>query len=283
MTSTNDSAASIPIADSAASFRQVHLNLTTRGDRHAVARWSIHVDKRIIRWSDWFQSHSGERDPAGLKESAIRLDFYVARSGRAFVDVSGHYRNDSEYLLRLDGRSMLSGYIVILLVPAFIIIPQAAFRSMASELDDGTFETLSLSMLKPTHILFGKLNVAVLQLIVYMSIVAPCIAMTYLLRGCHARVDPLRVFGGRAHYIGASCHCHFAGCLFTRPDVASYLLAGFHRDPIDSRIFYHGGTHRDHAARVGRLPCRFHVGRTPGFWVAPRFFTLGYCSLVRQA
>ena len=54
---------------------------------------------------------------------------------------------------------------------------------MASELDDGTFETLSLSTLTPRHILIGKLSVAALQLLIYFSVLAPCIALTYLLRG----------------------------------------------------------------------------------------------------
>jgi len=54
---------------------------------------------------------------------------------------------------------------------------------MASELEDGTFETLSLSTLSPGPILVGKLSDAALQLIVYLSVIAPCIALTYLLRG----------------------------------------------------------------------------------------------------
>lgn len=82
-----------------------------------------------------------------------------------------------------NGAPLLIGYAMILLVPALIIIPQASFRSMASELEDGTFETLSLSMLSPRHIMLGKLSVAALQLVVYVSVIAPCIALTYLLRG----------------------------------------------------------------------------------------------------
>ena len=82
-----------------------------------------------------------------------------------------------------NGAPLLIGYSMILIVPALIIIPQASFRSMASELEDGTFETLSLSMLSPRHIMMGKLSVACLQLMIYVSVIAPCIALTYLLRG----------------------------------------------------------------------------------------------------
>ena len=82
-----------------------------------------------------------------------------------------------------NGAPLLIGYAMILIVPALIIIPQASFRSMASELEDGTFETLSLSLLSPRHLMLGKLSVAALQLMIYVSVIAPCIALTYLLRG----------------------------------------------------------------------------------------------------
>lgn len=81
------------------------------------------------------------------------------------------------------GPSMLLGYYLILTIPLLIVVPYAAFRSLASEREDGTFELLSITALSARQIVTGKLGSAVLQMLVYYSALAPCIAFTYLLRG----------------------------------------------------------------------------------------------------
>lgn len=81
------------------------------------------------------------------------------------------------------GRFMLSGYFVILTIPVLIIVPFSAFRSLAAEREDGTFELLSITALSSRQIVTGKLGSAMLQMLVYYSALAPCIAFTYLLRG----------------------------------------------------------------------------------------------------
>jgi ABC-type transport system involved in cytochrome c biogenesis permease component len=81
------------------------------------------------------------------------------------------------------GPFMVAGYYVILAVPLLIIVPFVAFRSLAAEREDGTFELLSIATLTARQIVVGKLASAVLQMAVYYSAIAPCIAFTYLLRG----------------------------------------------------------------------------------------------------
>ena len=81
------------------------------------------------------------------------------------------------------GRFMLLGYYFILAFPLIVIVPFSAFRSLASEREDGTFELLSISTLQPYQIVLGKLGSSILQIVLYLSILAPCIAFTYLLRG----------------------------------------------------------------------------------------------------
>ena len=78
---------------------------------------------------------------------------------------------------------MLVGYYIVLSVPLLIVVPYAAFRSLAGEWEDGTFELLSITTLSARQIVAGKLASAVLQMMVYYSALAPCIAFTYLLRG----------------------------------------------------------------------------------------------------
>jgi ABC-type transport system involved in multi-copper enzyme maturation permease subunit len=81
------------------------------------------------------------------------------------------------------GPSMLLGYYFVLAVPLLVVVPFAAFRSLASEREDGTYELLSITALSPRLIITGKLGSAILQMIVYYSALTPCIVFTYILRG----------------------------------------------------------------------------------------------------
>src|SRR5487761_1123679 len=84
------------------------------------------------------------------------------------------------------GLDMFLGYYVILAVPLLVVVPFGAFRSLASEREDGTYELLSITTLRPRQIGSGKLGSAVLQMLVYLSAVSPCLAFTYMLRGIDA-------------------------------------------------------------------------------------------------
>jgi hypothetical protein len=81
------------------------------------------------------------------------------------------------------GPVVLLGYYVVLSIPLLIVVPYAAFRSLAAEREDGTYELLSITTLSARQIVVGKLGSAMLQMVVYYSALAPCIAFTYLLRG----------------------------------------------------------------------------------------------------
>lgn len=81
------------------------------------------------------------------------------------------------------GPEMLIGYFWVLAFPLIVIVPFSAFRSLAAEREDGTYELLSITTLTARQIVGGKLGSAVLQMMVYLSALSPCIAFTYLLRG----------------------------------------------------------------------------------------------------
>lgn len=140
-------------------------------------------DQRLIRASHWLNPILVKETRQALKSKQFTWTFMlliIFTIGWTLLAVLSSIPNvyyDS------DGSIFLVGYLIILLLPSTIVIPQAAFRSMSSELEDGTFETLSLSMLRAGQVVYGKLSVAALQLVVYLSILAPCIALTYLLRG----------------------------------------------------------------------------------------------------
>lgn len=81
------------------------------------------------------------------------------------------------------GWSFFMGYFVILAFPLLVIVPFGAFRSLTAEREDGTYELLSITTLRPSQVVNGKLSSAIMQMVVYLSAVSPCIAFTYLLRG----------------------------------------------------------------------------------------------------
>src|SRR5690606_11793704 len=58
-----------------------------------------------------------------------------------------------------------------------------AFNSMRTELKGGIVEQLLLSRLSPGSVLLGKLQAAMVQFVLYVSVLAPLLATSYLLRG----------------------------------------------------------------------------------------------------
>jgi hypothetical protein len=70
------------------------------------------------------------------------------------------------------------------LVPlALFVVPMHAYHAMRTELRAGIVEQLLLSRLRPMRIVAGKLGAAMVQFFLYLSLLAPLLATTYLLRG----------------------------------------------------------------------------------------------------
>ncbi|MCY2985606.1 MAG: hypothetical protein NTY15_18425 [Planctomycetota bacterium] len=150
-------------------------------------------DKRLIAWSDWINPILVKETRQALKSKQFSWTLMLVTLVILAWSVLGIVGMIPSIYYNSNGSALLIGYVIILIVPALIVIPQATFRSMASELEDGTFETLSLSTLSPRQILFGKLSVSALQLVVYLSVISPCIALTYLLRGVTLEVIAMTI------------------------------------------------------------------------------------------
>jgi hypothetical protein len=82
-----------------------------------------------------------------------------------------------------EGGTMLGWYYAILALPLIVVVPLAAFRSLIAEREDNTYDLLSITSLKPRQIIAGKLGSSIAQMAVYFSVITPCLAFTYLLRG----------------------------------------------------------------------------------------------------
>jgi len=98
-----------------------------------------------------------------------------------------------------EGGSMLIVYCAILAFPLMLIVPYSAYRSLAAEQEDNTYDLLSITALTTGQIITGKLGSAVVQMLVYLSAVSPCIAFAFLLRGIDAlTIVVLLVYFGMA-------------------------------------------------------------------------------------
>ncbi len=81
------------------------------------------------------------------------------------------------------GTIFLVVYFTILAFPLVIVVPFSAYRSLSAEQESNTRDLLEVSTLTPKKVINGKLGSAMLQAMVYLSAIAPCVAFSYLLRG----------------------------------------------------------------------------------------------------
>ena len=145
--------------------------------------WLTRLDGFLERSSDWLNPILVKEARQALKSRQFLICFSLVLGlgwGWSLLGIAilspGVYYNPG-------GPLMLSGYVVILSLPVLLMVPFVAFRSLAGEVEDGTFELLSITALNARQIVTGKLGSATLQMLVYFSALAPCVVFTYMLRG----------------------------------------------------------------------------------------------------
>lgn len=89
----------------------------------------------------------------------------------------------SDYVDGQTGRGAFDAGFATLIPLVLFIIPMQAYNSMRTELKGGIVEQLLLSRLSPGAVLSGKLQAAMVQFMLYVSVMSPLIATSYLLRG----------------------------------------------------------------------------------------------------
>ena len=141
------------------------------------------IDDVLTRLGDYLNPILVKETRQALKSRQFTASFWLVllfAAGWSFLGIS--ILMPRVYYLP-SGREMLTGYFVILCIPLLLVVPFSAFRSLATECEDGTYELLSITSLSARQIVTGKLGSAVLQMMVFYAALAPCIAFTYLLRG----------------------------------------------------------------------------------------------------
>jgi hypothetical protein len=156
---------------------------STRRARVALATGFGRLEATLERWGERLNPILIKEARQALKSRHFTVTFALLLSCAWVWSVLGIVWQLPDIYYAPSGLTMLLGYYVILAVPMLLIVPFSAFRSLASEREDLTYELLSISTLTSRQIITGKLGSAILQMMVYYSALAPCIAFTYLLRG----------------------------------------------------------------------------------------------------
>ena len=150
--------------------------------------------------SEWCSSILVKETRQALKSKQFLWTYFLLLTCVALWTIVGIAFGDLNYGQNNAGQELLMGFWVILGFPLGIIIPFSAYRSLAREYEDGTIHLISITTMKPHQIIIGKFGSAILQMLVYLSVLAPCILFTYLLRG----VSLSQIFLGLVICVGAS-------------------------------------------------------------------------------
>lgn len=224
----------------------------------AIASSHIAPASRLDRWLE----AAGDRlNPILVKETRQSLKsrqftlWFVLLLIGCWVTTIGAiaYVGPSIHYLSLGGR-LLYVYYVILALPLVVVTPFSAYRSLSSEHEENTSDLLEVSSLNARQLVNGKLGSALLQIVVYLAALAPCVAFTYLLRGVELATIALLLLyavlastglsavglvvaaASRQKYAQVVASVAFAGILFLA--YAGLLAAAFELIGLDSRFLH---------------------------------------------
>ncbi len=149
-------------------------------DGHGV--WGL-IDRVGERVSGWLNPILIKEARQSLKSRQFIATFSLLLLASCIWTVLGIVINSPDVYYVPSGDILLSGYYFVLAIPLIGMVPLAAHRSLAAEIDDDTFEMLVITQLSAMRIVMGKLNSAMLQMMIYFAAIVPCLAFCYLLRG----------------------------------------------------------------------------------------------------
>ncbi|MCC7062305.1 MAG: hypothetical protein IT456_05835 [Planctomycetes bacterium] len=142
------------------------------GEESAPNRWS--------RWSDLLNPILVREVQQAIKGRVFMLTVVVALAISVVIAVA--VAGDQDAGLQ-SGRSAFDAGLATLVPLLIFVVPMQAYQSMRMEMRAGIVEQLLLSELRPRRIVVGKLAAAMVQFVLYISVMSPLLATSYLLRG----------------------------------------------------------------------------------------------------
>lgn len=145
------------------------------------------TDDRLSRWqdraSDLFNPILVKEVRQSLKSRQFIITFLLLLTSAWVVTVGGLAWAGPLVEYTPAGHRFFMGYYFVLCVAAHVLVPISAYRSLLAERDFNTYDLLSITLLRPRQIVWGKLLGALLQVLMFFSAVAPFIAFTSLMDG----------------------------------------------------------------------------------------------------
>ncbi|MDM4013943.1 ABC transporter permease [Roseiconus lacunae] len=147
------------------------------------ADWLDSLDRRCERFGDAINPILVKETRQSLKSRQFVVTFSLILFAALAWTVAGSLSMMPQIYTSPSAPRMMIGYYAVLALPMMLVVPLAAYRSLESEIDDGTLELLSITTLSPWQIVLGKLFSAMLQMLLYFVTLFPCLAYAYSLRG----------------------------------------------------------------------------------------------------
>src|SRR4051812_16663131 len=154
-----------------------------RGFKERIRQSWLAAERLLIAAGDWLNPILVKETRQAIKSFQFALTFLLVLVCCWLATIAGIVLTGPRIKVAAEGGNLLLWYYTILAFPLSIVVPYAAFRSLAAEREDNTYDLLSITTLKAHQIIAGKLGSAVVQMGVYFSAITPCLAFTYLLRG----------------------------------------------------------------------------------------------------
>jgi hypothetical protein len=142
-------------------------------------RW----DERLERWSDRLNPLVVREVRQSLKNRLFLLVFFLVLLGSWLVSafLVLDYSGSIGYLEL--GPTFVRYYLLGLIGCLLFAIPVGAFFGMVQEFREKAFELLAITTLSPQTIVWGKIQGAVVMMLIYSSALAPFLSLSYLLGG----------------------------------------------------------------------------------------------------
>src|SRR3954469_2441243 len=150
--------------------------------RRVASAWTA-LERFLIYAGDRLNPILVKETRQALKSFQFTVTFILLLIACWIVTMGGVALVGPRIFYAAEGGSLMLWYYGILAFPLAVVVPYAAFRSLAAEREDNTYDLLSITALNPRQIVSGKLGSSVVQMGVFFSAIMPCLAFTYLLRG----------------------------------------------------------------------------------------------------
>lgn len=142
-------------------------------------RW----ETRLERWSDRLNPVVVREVRQSFKARMFLGIFMILLGVTWLGSVTGILSQSTAVNYYELGPEFFQWYLLALIACLVFAIPAGAFFSMVQEFRDKSYEVLAITALSPQKIIFGKLEAAVVMMLIYSSAVAPYLCLSYLLGG----------------------------------------------------------------------------------------------------